>query len=70
MARREPYESGLKPSLATNHAKASERVIADFLGLGAMREGPETCPTTMDGLVSLEPWIAREPVFCAAEKAD
>ena len=28
------YESGLKPSLATTTAKASDRVIADPLGLG------------------------------------
>ena len=31
MARRDLMKEGLKPSLATTHAKASERVIADSL---------------------------------------
>ena len=33
------YESGLKPSLATTTAKASERVIADPLGQDDAGEG-------------------------------
>ena len=37
MARRDLYESGLKPSLATTTAKALERVIADLSGSGGQR---------------------------------
>ena len=32
-------KEGLKPSLATTHAKASRRVIADPLGLGKEDDG-------------------------------